>query len=383
MTSPKSVVLASSVDMLRVYRGTLSRCLGVAVIGWMLGSTELAAAQSDEQRAAARSIATQGADAFNRGRFQEAADLFGRAETLMHAPPHLLFLGRSQEKLGQLVKARESYLKITREVLSETAPPAFREAQLSAERELKSLEPRIASLAITLEPTNVTEVSVRVDGAPIPAVLVGVQRPMDPGEHKIEVSAPGFRVEPQVVRLRDGEKRSVLFRLQPDAAAAVRPTQPLPAPAGDEVAPLQVGMSPELQPAPAAPTSEAASGTSGLRIGSYAAFGVGAVGLGIGTIFLLSSKSKRADADAAFEQCAASGDCRENDPEARRTAELDDSARSAMTLSIVGFAVGGVGVAAGTALFLASSGDDKEHATLQPSIRPWVGLGSAGVSGRF
>lgn len=369
--------------MLRVYRGTLSRCLGVAVIGWMLGSAELAAAQSDEQRAAARSIATQGADAFNRGRFQEAADLFGRAETLMHAPPHLLFLGRSQEKLGQLVKARESYLKITREVLSETAPPAFREAQLSAERELKSLEPRIASLAITLEPTNVTEVSVRVDGAPIPAVLVGVQRPMDPGEHKIEVSAPGFRVEPQVVRLRDGEKRSVLFRLQPDAAAAVRPTQPLPAPAGDEVAPLQVGMSPELQPAPAAPTSEAASGTSGLRIGSYAAFGVGAVGLGIGTIFLLSSKSKRADADAAFEQCAASGDCRENDPEARRTAELDDSARSAMTLSIVGFAVGGVGVAAGTALFLASSGDDKEHATLQPSIRPWVGLGSAGVSGRF
>src|SRR5688500_13346088 len=88
--------------------------------------------QTDEQRAGARSVATAGVAAFNGGRYKEAVDLLTRAETLMHAPPHLLHLARAYSKLGQYVKAREAYLRIIKEQLAANAPPAFRDEQTAA-----------------------------------------------------------------------------------------------------------------------------------------------------------------------------------------------------------------------------------------------------------
>ena len=51
---------------------------------------------------------------------------------------------------------------------------------------------------------------------------------------------------------------------------------------------------------------------SGLRIASYVSFGVGAVGLGVGTYFLLKAKSSDDEAGKLFDQCVAidrSGKC--------------------------------------------------------------------------
>src|SRR5262245_168260 len=104
----------------------LARSLLILILGFYANR---AAAQTDEQRAAARAVATEGAAAFNQGRFKDAVDLFTRAEALVHAPPHLLFLARAHAKLGQFVKAREAYMKILKEQLTANAPPAFRNAQ--------------------------------------------------------------------------------------------------------------------------------------------------------------------------------------------------------------------------------------------------------------
>jgi hypothetical protein len=118
-----------------------------------------------------------------------------------------------------------------------------------------------------------------------------------------------------------------------------------------------------------------------MRIGSYVAFGVGAVGLGLGTYFLIDSRGKRSDADAKNDQCEAQLRCSANDPLAKEVDDLDDQARSALTLSIVSFAVGGAGVAAGTALFFASAPDEGSQASF--TIHPVIGLGAAGVAGTF
>jgi hypothetical protein len=106
------------------------------------------------------------------------------------------------------------------------------------------------------------------------------------------------------------------------------------------------------------------------------------VGLGLGTYFMLASSSKRKDADAAYEACASTGDCRTNDPGAQKTRELDDDARSAMTLSIVGLALGGAGVATGVTLLVLSSGESRERPAAW-SVQPFIGLGGAGVTGQF
>jgi hypothetical protein len=109
------------------------------------------------------------------------------------------------------------------------------------------------------------------------------------------------------------------------------------------------------------------------------AFGVGALGLVGGTVFTLQSAGKRSDADKKFEECGGEAGCTNENPLSAEVDELDQDAGSAQTLGIVGFALGGVGVAAGVTLFILSSGGDSQQA----SVEPWLGLGSAGVRGRF
>jgi len=308
--------------------------------------------------------------------------MFTRAESLVHAPPHLLFLARAHEKLGELVKAREAYLKIVKEQLPATAPRAFHDARAAADSELRSIEPRIANLTIRVQaPPEATDVRVLVDGAPLPAVLVGVARPVDPGEHRIEAVATGFRAKNESVKLLDGERRTVTLALIADPTA----TPPGTAPAGEEPAATPGAvLPPQRATGPVAVTSSSTEESGGgLRIGSYVALGVGAVGLGLGTYFLLDSRSKRADADAAYDECEANGDCRENDASARRTATLDDDARTSMTLSIVGYSLGAVGVGVGTALLLVSSGGTEEQQPSGLTVKPYLGFGNAGVFGSF
>jgi hypothetical protein len=350
-----------------------------------------ALAQTDEQRAAARALATEGASAFNEGRYKDAADLFGRAESLVHAPPHLLFLARSYAKLGQLVRARETYIKISKEQISSTAPQAFRDAQSAANEELKGIEPRIAKLTIQVAGAqDAQNLSVTIDGNPVPAVLIGVPQPVDPGEHRVEAVAAGKRARPQMVALRDGERGAVNLQLEADASA-VAPAAPASgattaapgaaAPAAGEPAPM-------TQPgAPSAPAEQTSSGgNNGMRIGSYVSFGVGALGLGLGALFLAKSSSKRSDANDAFDACLANPTCRVTpesmSPEKKKVADLDDQATGAARVGVAGIIVGVAGVGAGVALLVMSSkGSSSETKT--GKLVPIVSPGYVGLTGSF
>jgi hypothetical protein len=356
------------------------RGLGAALLVLFLSFGGRALAQSSEQTAAARSLATEGATAFNEGRYQDAVDLFSKAESLIHAPPHLLFLARSHAKLGQLVKAREAYMKIVKETLPANASPAFHNAQSSANDEVRVIEPRIASLTVKVEGgKDAKDLAVLVDGAPINSVLIGVAQPIDPGEHKLEAGATGLRAQPQTVTLGDGERKSIVLALEsaPGAAPLVAVAQ---APAATTPPPAATTQ-PSTSPAPPTDTGPTpVDDKSGLRIGSYVAFGVGVVGLAAGTFFTMQSASKRKDADAKFEECGGESGCHSGNPLSDEVASLDDDARSALTLGIVGFAVGGVGVATGATLFILSSSGSSETAA---TVQPYVGFGVAGLKGRF
>ena len=350
--------------------------------------TSRASAQSDEQRAIARSMATDGASAFSSGHYKEAVELFAKAESLVHAPPHLLFLARAHGKLGQYVRAREAYLKITKEQLPPNAPKAFFDAQRAATEEVASVEPHIGRLVVNIEGAEAVKgLAVTVDGLAQSLVLLGVAMPADPGVHQVAANAPGFKPTSASVTLKDADRQSVTLRLVPDPQAALTPP-----PVGSVAAPTAVALpavappdaptagprSPS-EPAPSAPPDSAGSGTSGLRIGAYAAAGVGVVGLGLGTLFGLQSKSKRSDADAANAQLQTRCPCRKDDPQAIVVAGLDNDAQKAQTLSVVGFVVGGVGLAAGVTLFVLSN----KHEEKTAFIAPYLGLGGAGVRGAF
>ncbi|HEY3666122.1 MAG TPA: hypothetical protein VGL19_08990, partial [Polyangiaceae bacterium] len=116
----------------------------------LLAAAPCAFAQTDDDRAGARVAATEGVKASNEKRWADAADLFTRAESLVHSPVHLLYLARAQEKLGHLVKARENYTRVIREHLGADSPDAFKQAQASAQQEVGALEPRLAAITVKL-----------------------------------------------------------------------------------------------------------------------------------------------------------------------------------------------------------------------------------------
>lgn len=320
-------------------------------------------AQSAEDVAAARQLAAEGSKLFNSGDYAGSIDRFQRAETLLHAPPHVLYLARANAKLGKLVVAREHYLKISKETLAPNAPKAFVEAQKNANEELKVIEPRLAALEINVKGAPAgAKVDVTVDGNPVSVALIGVSRPVDPGPHKIEAKAPGM-VGEAAVTLAEGSKESVEIELKPVAGAVVvKKDEPKPAPE---------------------PPVEAPSSGGGTKILGYTALGIGVVGLAAGTIFLLSSSSKRSDANALCPNDVC--------PQSKRAEieDLDNSANSARTLSFIGFGVGVVGIGAGVALLMMSpSSDSKPTTTARASsnaitVRPWATFSGIGLSGSF
>ncbi len=59
---------------------------------------------------------------------------------------------------------------------------------------------------------------------------------------------------------------------------------------------------------------------------------------------------------------------------------LDDDYKSAGTLSVVSYAIGGVGLITGVTLLVLSG---SKHTETAAGVTPWIGYRSAGLSGRF
>ncbi len=336
-------------------------------------------AQTDDDRAGARVAATEGVKAINEKRWADAADLFSRAESLVHSPVHLLYLARAQEKLGKLVKARENYNRIIREKYPADAPDAFRQAQTSAQQEVGGLEGRLAAITVKLDGEKGT-VTVTMDGEKVPPALVGLPLPVDPGAHTFVAAGTDLKSEPVSVTVAEGGRDTITLTVKaapgtqaPDAVPAATPgAQSSTGTPGTATAPAAATNAPPGTAGPAA----ASGGNSGMKVGGYVALGVGVVGAGLGTVFLLQSHSKKSDADALCN--LPNNGC----PLSQKSQidSLDNSYKSAGTLSVVSYAVGGAGLITGVILLIASSGT---HTESTAGVSPWVGYQSVGLSGRF
>lgn len=180
-----------------------------------------AGAQSDQERAGARVAGREGVEAYQRGDYEKALELLERAQSLVDAPTHLLFIARSQVKLGRLVEAREAYRKILVMNLPPSAPEAFRAAQEAAPGELEEIEARIGQLKIEVTTTSggaPEGLEVKLNGEPLSAALVGLSVPANPGMNEVEARAPGMKVTMKTVELRDGESAVLELVLTPEVS---------------------------------------------------------------------------------------------------------------------------------------------------------------------
>jgi hypothetical protein len=230
-------------------------------------------ADSVADKANARTLATEGIDLYNEGSYPEALDRLQRAQQLFDAPIHLLYMARAQAKLGQLVEATETYRRLIRVELSADTPAAVREAVESADAELDGVDARVAAVRIEVVPPAATGLTLRIDGQPVSAAVVGVDRPLNPGPHQIEAELPDGRQAATSLELSEGQRR--LVRLEFGAASDVR----------DVRTPVLAEPAVAAVPAPAAVSFFAGAGVglslpfgelrAGVPISRYASAGVG------------------------------------------------------------------------------------------------------------
>ena len=357
--------------MIRGRRLPLQRAaLPFALSAALLLPGRAAHAQSDEDKAAARALATQGAEALKNGKFSEALDLVSRAEAIVHAPTHLLMIARSQVGVGKLVSANETYLRLMREELKDSAPAAFKNAQITAKEELAVIEPKIASLRIIVDGVGQKQVTVKMDNQLVSAALVGVYRPVDPGRHEIGVFPVGLSPIRGQVELKDGEKKELRLVI-PDG----------PPPPGVPVSSID---NPDAArpPDPPAPPRDTSGGgfMTPLR---GAGIGVAAVGVGgvvVGAIFMLKSGTTSSQIDVI---CGGPPPAKCPVSQKPEVDELSAQVASQRTIGIIGLAAGGVALAAGVTLLVIGKPRPAVAAPAKASIEPWFSGTGAGLHGRF
>jgi len=239
-------------------------------------------------------------------------------------------------------------------------------------RDMNTLKTSLASLTVDVAPAGAVIVDERIP--PTGNSVVNRYGPVN-GPTKLGVKAGKHRLTAQL----DGYD-SLVWELdaQPGAEQThsfqLRKTPPPPPPGS-----MSVGGAAADRP------------ISGLRIASYAALGVGVVGLGAGTFFALNSKSKQDDLKDLCGGSASNCLLDDGSPEAAKATKLNNDSGSAKTLAIVGFGVGGVGIAAGITLFILSSSSSSSQASVpastrvaeKPRVQPYFGFNSAGVVGQF
>ncbi|MEP7052461.1 MAG: hypothetical protein ABJB12_18990 [Pseudomonadota bacterium] len=332
----------------------------------MLAIEPSARAQTDDDRAGARVAATEGVKAINEKRWADAADLFARAESLVHSPVHLLYLARAQQKLGKLVKARENYNRIVREKYGSESPDAFRQAQASAQQEVGAVEARLASITIKLDGEK-GAVTVTNDGEKVPAALIGLPLPVDPGTHTFVAVGANLKSDPLTVTIAEGGKNSVTLVVK-SAPGTVDPGAPPPTQAVAEGPPAAAAPAVAAQTPPGTEPATRPTPT-GVYIGA-AVTGAFAVGAAVTGVLALSKHSDYNKANNG------------SDP-----ANADSLKSSGQTLNLVtDICVGGAVVAAAVTTYLFISRPEvPAQQSARVSLTPVVGpnLAALSLSGRF
>jgi hypothetical protein len=172
-----------------------------------------ASSMSDsERKASARAAYQEGVELQAQKSWPEALARFQFAQRLVDAPTHLLHIAQCMVLLGKLVEAQESYETLAHRELPAGAPEPFRDALETGKRELADLQPRIPTLRIEVRPAPSTlrNLSLSLNGRPLPPEVIGIARPLNPGTYQITATAWGIPpAKPVRVTLGERDSRSV------------------------------------------------------------------------------------------------------------------------------------------------------------------------------
>jgi len=312
-------------------------------------SSRFAFAQSAADSATAQALFDEAKSLMANGHAAEACPKLEESQRLDPGSGTLVNLARCYEQTGKIASAWTKYL----EAAAAAKQSGNADRENVAREQANALRPRLSTLVITLSPEakGIAGLEVTRDGERVGQAQLGVALPADPGEHTIVAKAPGFAAW-QSKTVVEGDATSTAVSVPALSAEAAPAAPSAPAPARVDTG-----------------ATDVSGGLGTQKIVALVAGGVGIVGLGVGTVFGLKSKSKH---DEAANDCTG-GSCT-----TQAGVDAGNDAHAAGNVATVGMIVGVVGVAAGVTLWLtAPSGKEA------PSAQVGLGLGTVTMKGAF
>jgi serine/threonine-protein kinase len=299
-------------------------------------------APTAEAKANAQRLFDQAKTLHDAGSFKEACPLFAESQRLDAGLGTLLYLSDCYDQVGATASAWAGFREAAALAKAKNQP----ERERIARERAAALEPKLPMLKLEVaEDNRDIGIVIKRNGVEMGAVTWGKSLPVDPGEQKIEATAPGYKPWSTTVLIEPGPSK---------AETSV----------------------PALERAPDAPVTPGQSDDqTGLvmRIAGLALGGVGVVGIALGTGF---------GVDALITYGDARDTC-ENDDPTRCTPEgerLQRDASDSALVSTVAFSVGAVALVGGALVFFLAPSDDDEpvaapgKAKASPGFVPKIGV---------
>jgi hypothetical protein len=271
------------------------------------------------------------------GQVSEACAKFGESYAIDPAPGALLNLGVCHDKEGKTASAYRE-LKQLAQAMSNSRNRDDKERLRFANETIAKIEPRLTRAAFDVPAGT----QVKLDGL---MVDTSQPQPIDPGDHNVELSAPGkvgkttlWKVLPQ--------PGTQVFKGDLGDATATPATPEAPA----------KGPEPAVAPPPQQP-EQPRQKADWKRPAGFALGGAGVVAIGLGIYFGLDTFSKRDQRDphCVGTVCDAEG------------ISLNDKAHTSATISTIAF-IGGAALLGAGGYLLLTAPRAKRTAAVRPTI---------------
>ena len=366
----------------RLVRRVLAASAASVLLTTLLTSGVAWAQPAAADRETARSLMQEGRDLRDKGHSQDALKRFKAADDIMHVPTTGLEVAKTQASMGMLVEARDTIANIRKLPTSPSDPAPFQDARNKADELDTALEGRIPALTIIVTGAGEGETpTIVVDGLTVPAAVVGLPRKVNPGKHLVTAKTPSGRGE-QSVEVKEGEQKEVHVALGGADSSSVSD--------GGDVQPTH---------------TESGGETSGPK--SHSPNLVTWIGVGVAGAGILAGSITGAMSMSLTSQIKSKNECPNSVCVSGKPGGNDyASATSLATISDVSFVVAGIGAGVAVASLIIGHSEGESAAKppegAQPPaegeppasdtpaapqsrlrVVPWIGLGSAGVTGVF
>ncbi len=294
-----------------------------------------------QEKALAQGLFDDGRKLMDAGKIAEACGKLAESQRLDPSAGTLLNLAICHEKEGKIASAWAEY----KEAATLSAAAGRQDRAEYAQKKGDAVEAKLSRLVVEIS-APVSGMVLRLDQKELKAIAAaGSGMPLDPGEHLVEVTAPGKKAWSGRVTVEPG----------PSTARVVVP----------ELAPAPAEKQPD-GPNPVVPEG----GNTGWRAAGIAIGGLGVAGIGVGAVFGGLTLSKAAEVQ---DLCGDAARCN-----SQAGVDANNTAKTMAMVSNIAFAAGAACAAAGVVVLVTLGSSKKQPAAARKVwAAPQIGANAA------